>query len=279
LLQILVDNSYPQPKIVTPDPALTWSVGDVISFAGTGYDADDAAKSPSGLPPSAFSWSVVLMHCPSDCHPHALQDFAGVTGGKITAPDHEYPSYLQLRLTVTDSTGLSSSTTVKLQPKTTYLRFETDPPGLGVAVGPVSKPSPFELRVIDGSLHSVSVPLVQMLNGSSYGFLAWSDRGAASHEVRAGSTLATYKASFAQTSRSAAGDAGDPPAAPIQQSGCSCALASRSHGGHAVLVLVAAGLWAKSARRRRRGSHRPDSIGAGGATAMLSSSNRTSLGR
>jgi hypothetical protein len=225
-LQILVDVSPPQAKIISPDPSLTWAVGDVISFSGSGTDPDDVTK--NGLPASAFTWSLVLMHCPSDCHAHSLQDFVGVTSGKVTAPDHEYPSYLQLRLTVTDPTGLTNSTAIKLLPKTTFLRFESDPPGLGVAVGPVSRPTPFELRVIDRSRHSISVPAVQALNGASYGFMGWSDHGAASHEVSAGDAISTYKASFAEI---AWHRPLDPPPAPVQTSGCDCELSSRSHNG------------------------------------------------
>jgi hypothetical protein len=205
------------------------------------------------MPLSAFSWSAVLMHCPSDCHPHALQDFAGVTSGKITVPDHEYPSYLQLRLTVTDATGLSNSAIVKLQPKTTYLRFETDPFGLGVAVGPVSKPAPFELRVIDGSLHSVSVPLIQMVNNQAYGFLDWSDGGAPSHNVRVGSNLATYKASFGELTWHRPEDPA--PGSPLQPSGCECGL-SRPRPGSDGLLLVAGVLkllgWRGATRRSSR---------------------------
>jgi glucose/arabinose dehydrogenase len=247
-LQILVDVSAPQAQITTPDASLAWAVGDVISFAGVGTALDNAAKST--LPASAYTWSLVLMHCPSDCHAHSLQDFVGVTSGKFTAPDHEYPSYLQLRLTVTDTIGLSTSITIKLQPKTTFLRFESEPPGVAVAVGAISQQAPFELRVIDGSLHSISVPAVQTLNGESYGFLGWSDRGAASHEVRAGDAIATYKASFASLGWHRAND---PPPAPVQQSGCECGLSSRSAlGAEGWLLFVGAlrlGGWRSRARR------------------------------
>ena len=58
-------------------------------------DAQDGA-----LPASALSWSCALEHCPSGCHEHALQTFDGVDHGSFAAPDHEYPSYLELTLTV-----------------------------------------------------------------------------------------------------------------------------------------------------------------------------------
>ena len=36
-----------------------------------------------------------------DCHTHPLQTFPGVASGSFRAPDHEYPSYLNLTLTAT----------------------------------------------------------------------------------------------------------------------------------------------------------------------------------
>ena len=51
-----------------------------------------------------------MQHCPSNCHPHPVQTFAGVAAGSFAAPDHEYPSYLELRLTATDSGGLTTTT-------------------------------------------------------------------------------------------------------------------------------------------------------------------------
>ena len=61
----------------------------------------DAEDGP--LPASALSWSLVLQHCPSTCHTHAVQSWQGVSDGSFTAPDHDYPTYLELTLTATDS--------------------------------------------------------------------------------------------------------------------------------------------------------------------------------
>ena len=60
--------------------------------------------------------SLVLQHCPSNCHTHPLQTFAGVASGSFTAPDHEYPSYLELRLTATDSGGLTNTVIAPARP-------------------------------------------------------------------------------------------------------------------------------------------------------------------
>ena len=90
---ITVGNTAPTATINTPTAGTTWKVGDTISFSGSATDAQDGT-----LPASALSWDLVLHHCPSNCHTHPLQSFSGA-GGSFTAPDHEYPSYLELRLT------------------------------------------------------------------------------------------------------------------------------------------------------------------------------------
>ena len=46
-----------------------------------------------------------MNHCPSNCHTHPIQTFPNVASGSFNAPDHEYPSHLELRLTATDSDG------------------------------------------------------------------------------------------------------------------------------------------------------------------------------
>ena len=115
-INITVGNTPPTATINTPSSSLTWRVGDVIAFSGSGTDQQDG-----NLPASALSWSLILNHCPSNCHAHPLQDFVGVSSGSFTAPDHEYPSSLQLVLTGTDSGGLTSTASVTLQPQTVNL--------------------------------------------------------------------------------------------------------------------------------------------------------------
>ena len=47
-------------------------------------------------PPSALSWSLVIHHCPSNCHAHHVQDFAGVASGSFTRPTTSTRRYLEL---------------------------------------------------------------------------------------------------------------------------------------------------------------------------------------
>ena len=98
---------------------------------------------PGSLPPSAFSWEIILHHCPSNCHTHPIQSFSGVTTGSFSAPDHDYPSQLEIKLTVTDAGGLKDTKSVLLDPQTVALNFASTPSGLELVVGSSSAPTPF----------------------------------------------------------------------------------------------------------------------------------------
>ena len=66
-----------------------------------------------------------MHHCftQTDCHEHLIQTIPGVSSGSVTAPDHTYPCWLELQLTATDSGGLTSTSSVRLDPKTVVLTF------------------------------------------------------------------------------------------------------------------------------------------------------------
>ena len=112
----------PTATINTPAAGTTWKVGDVITFSGSATDAQDGT-----LPASALSWELIMQHCPSNCHAHPIQTFAGVASGSFIAPDHEYPSYLELQLTATDSGGLTDTKTLRLDPRTVRAHLPDQP--------------------------------------------------------------------------------------------------------------------------------------------------------
>jgi PKD repeat protein len=182
-------NQPPTPVIGAPSSSTTWRVGQQISFSGSATDPEDGP-----VPSTALSWSLVMHHCPSNCHTHPVQTWDGVASGSFSAPDHEYPSHLELILTARDSQGSTSSTSVLLQPRTVQLTLASSPPGLGLSLNSTSAPAPFTQTVIEGSTNSMSAPN-QTLGGTSYVFSSWSDGGAQSHNVTANAT-ATYTATF-----------------------------------------------------------------------------------
>jgi PKD repeat protein len=188
---ITVGNTPPTAAINAPAAGTTWKVGDVISFAGSATDAQDG-----NLPASALTWDLILHHCPSTCHTHTVQSFAGVASGSFTAPDHEYPSYLELRLTAIDSGGLTGTKSLQLDPKTVVLTFQTTPGGLSLVVGPTTSKSSFTRTVIVGSTNTISAPSPQTKGPKSYTFNSWSDGGPQTHPITAPATPTTYTARY-----------------------------------------------------------------------------------
>ncbi len=187
-------NKAPVPVINTPASTLTWKVGDTINFSGSATDPEDGTLAASKL-----TWTLIMQHCPSNCHTHTVQSWPGIASGSFSAPDHDYPSYLELQLTATDSKGLTGTTSINLQPKTVNLTFASNPTGLSLAVGPSSSTTSFTRTVIVNSNNSISATTPQTLNGNSYDFVSWSDNGAATHNITAPATNTTYTANYQQS--------------------------------------------------------------------------------
>lgn len=187
-------SNAPEVTIDNPTASTQWSVGQTIPFAGHATDAQDG-----NLPASAFQWQLTLQHCTSatNCHAHNVQSWTGVSSGSFVAPDHEYPSFLDLTLTATDSDGNSASRTVRLSPRTVVLRFESSPSGAHLVVGGVDQVAPFTRTVIVGSTNSISAPSPQnLVLGLPFRFSSWSDGGAQSHNITAPATATTYRATY-----------------------------------------------------------------------------------
>lgn len=189
-IQINPANTAPTATITAPGPATTWKVGDSISFAGTASDPEQGT-----LPASALTWTLIMHHCPSDCHAHQITTMTG-TSGRFTAPDHEYPSYLELRLTARDSGGLTDIKSVRLDPKTVGLTFATQPAGLNVTYFAKTVPTPSASTAIVGSSGSLSTDLMQLKANRLYRFASWSDGGARNHNFVAPATATTYTATY-----------------------------------------------------------------------------------
>jgi PKD repeat protein/glucose/arabinose dehydrogenase len=184
-------NTAPTAVITTPTAGTTWKVGDVITFSGSATDAQDG-----NLPASALAWDLIMHHCPSTCHTHLMQEFDGTFSGSFTAPDHEYPSYLELTLTATDSGGLTNTKSVRLDPKTVVLTFQTSPGGLLLVVDGASSKAPITRTVIVGSKHTISATSPQSKGSKTYVFMSWSDGGGQTHDIVAPATATTYTARF-----------------------------------------------------------------------------------
>jgi glucose/arabinose dehydrogenase len=190
-------NTAPNATISSPSSSSTWQVGSTVGFSGSASDTQQGT-----IPASGFRWDLIIEHCPSNCHTHPIQTFTGVTGGSFVAPDHEYPTNLLLRLTVTDAGGLTSVREVRINPRTYALTFRTtDPSGLLLTFNGVTATSQFTRTVIRGSRNSISAPSPQTRSGRTYAFSSWSDGGSRTHNITATASR-TYTADYRRVSGS-----------------------------------------------------------------------------
>ena len=172
-------------------------MGDTISFSGHATDAEDGT-----IPASGLLWDVIMQHCPATCHEHLVQSFDGVASGSFPAPDHEYPSYLQLRLTATDSHGVRTTVTRDLQPQTVQLTLAAVPaltPGLNLGFnldGAAPRPS---LARSSWARSTASIAPSQTRGSDPYTFQSWSNGGCRAARTIAADARATYTATFNAT--------------------------------------------------------------------------------
>ncbi|MDX2021958.1 MAG: PA14 domain-containing protein [Deltaproteobacteria bacterium] len=204
VVQAGVTNEPPTVVIDAPASTLVWSVGETVVFAGHAIDAEDGA-----LPPSALRWQFRMLHCPQLCHVHPVQTWDGVDSGTLTAPDHEYPSFMELVLTATDSSGATTSTSVRLDPRTVNLTLAANEPGLTLSLSGKSGVAPVNATVIVGSTQTISAPSPQSVAGSYHRFANWSDGLAASHNIVAPATATTYTATYARLGPAGTGLTGE----------------------------------------------------------------------
>jgi glucose/arabinose dehydrogenase len=187
--EINVANGPPTATITAPGPSTKWKVGDTINSQVS------ADPEQGTLPGSALTWALIMHHCPSDCHAHQITTMTG-TSGSFTAPDHEYPSYLELRLTAKDAAGLTNVKSVRLDPQTVGLTFASQPTGLKLTYFAKNVTAPTTSTAIIGSNGSLSADLLQPSAGKLYRFASWSDGGARSHNFTAPATPTTYTATY-----------------------------------------------------------------------------------
>jgi glucose/arabinose dehydrogenase len=198
---VFAGNTAPTVAIAAPVAGTTYAVGDLIRFSGSATDTQDGPLNASRL-----TWTVTIRHCPdSACHTHPLREIKGLSEGTFTAPDHEYPTRLELRLEAVDSRQVSSSVARELQPRTVDVRVETAPSGLGVRLqGGAAAPSPRTITVIEGASLGVGVDPIQRLAGEDWKLRGWNDGATDAERVLRVEDPTVLRATYAP-----------PPAVPV----------------------------------------------------------------
>ncbi len=185
-------NQAPVGSISQPAAGALYSAGSTITYSGTATDSEDGTLSGA-----AFTWRVDFHH---DTHVHPfIQPTTGATGGSFTIPTTghtEATVWYRIHLTVQDSGGLTHTTQRDILPRTVRVTLATNPAGLLLNLDgqPVTTPLSFDSVV--GIQREIEAVTPQTSGGSTYGFLTWSDGGAARHTILAPATNTTYTATY-----------------------------------------------------------------------------------
>jgi hypothetical protein len=193
---------YPgdKPPVVTitkPTASGHWGVGDEVKLDADAKDADGNDI----VAPLPYYWVTRMAHCPdlanpTACHVHPLQTFSGIRRPEFIAPQHDYPSYIDIVLRVSDDRGLSGTATLQFKPRTVNLSIASDPPGISLLAASTQAASPFTVPAIDGSEIQLSAPQSAVIGGTTYAFAGWSDGGAREHPVLVSAAKTQYTASY-----------------------------------------------------------------------------------
>lgn len=176
----------PDVTITSPLASEKWSVGDTIDLNGKAFDANNVEINV----PLPYYWVTRMAHCPDPafpdaCHVHPLQTFSGIRHAEFTAPQHEYPSYIEIVLRVSDKRGLSGTASLKLQPQTVDVALQSVPAGIPILAGSENAATPFSVTAIDGSEIQITAPPTAEVAGKKYAWQSWSDGGAIGHSILA----------------------------------------------------------------------------------------------
>lgn len=190
--RIVSGNAPPAPHIVTPAPTARFAVGQVFTLNGAATDAEDG-----DLPPGRLNWDVVRYHNGHE-HPYltGVPDLTTVTAPEPESLSTTRTSWLDLRLTATDSNGVQRTVTQRLLPRLISVRLATSPGGGGLFVNGTLYTTPTTITAWAAGQLTLSAPATMTTTGgATVHFVNWSDGGARTHTVKP-TTNATFTARY-----------------------------------------------------------------------------------
>ncbi len=191
LLEV-VNSQRPTAAVISPWTGHTYRGGDVVKFAGRGFDPEDG-----DLPAKAFTWQIDFHH---DDHVHPfLPPTSGFTHSSFVVPTDAHPEgvlYFRIYLTVRDSAGLVHTSFRDIYPQRALVTLDANHAGLRVNVNGQPQALPYVVdAVVNTDLPLETVP-VQIVGPTTYVFRSWSQGGGATQTYRVPAADVTLLATF-----------------------------------------------------------------------------------
>ncbi|WP_190251508.1 PA14 domain-containing protein, partial [Dactylosporangium sucinum] len=185
--------SPPTVRIATPVDGSKYNAGDTITYNAFGTDAAGFDVSDGDIKTDVF------LHHNTHVHP-----FVGPLTGRVgtftipTTGEASANTWFEIKVTVTDRNGLSTTKSVFIYPNTSVMTFATNPPGLGLTLDGVPIPTPDAVQGVVGFKREIAAPPTAVdANGTVYHFTGWSDGEAIRHFVTTPAADKTFTANYA----------------------------------------------------------------------------------
>jgi glucose/arabinose dehydrogenase len=182
----------PELTVSTPTDGDLYRAGDTITYNAfardaAGFDLDDGDIK-----------TVVRLHHGSHFHP-----FVGpLTGraGSFTIPktgEASADTSYEIKVTATDSNGLSTSKIINIFPRKTQLSLATSPAGLGLFLDSIPVSTPHTITGVEGFKRELSAPNAAVdQDGTALQFAGWSDGKNIRHLINTPEDDTTYTARY-----------------------------------------------------------------------------------
>lgn len=203
VLTVLQDTP-PTGTITTPVAGTHYAGGQLVEYAGTASDAQDAS-----IPPAAFTWRVDFHHA-SHVHPFVAET-SGATSGSFVVPttgETATDVWYRIVLTVRDSAGLTHTSVRDVLPDTSTITLASNPAGLQLTLDGQPVTAPVAVASVVGVQRSIGAVSPQSTPTGPLQFASWSDGGAATHTIATPAGDATYTANFVPSTASGNGLSG-----------------------------------------------------------------------
>jgi hypothetical protein len=198
-VEVFPGDTPPEPVIETPTEGTTFSVGQSLTATASVTDAEDDNDGNATTAPT-LEWEILQHHDGNHTHPWGFG-----TGGQLEfsgpAPEGLYSTdpqknYLEIRLTATDSQGLSRTMTRELRPRTVEVRFETDPLNFRLRINGTVGRAPRELTSWEDYNLNVDAMRQKDRFGRLWAFASWEDGATKERVIQTPPDPTTYTAIF-----------------------------------------------------------------------------------
>jgi PKD repeat protein len=174
---VVVGDRAPTVSFVKPDSAFRYSDGVPVDLQVNVSDPEDGTLSGESI-----SWQVILQH---NQHQHYIATATGASTSFTPLVTHGADSFYLVTVTATDSAGVATTKTLRVDPKLVNIRLSTNPASgveLGFDGGLFA--DPFSAQTVPGFQTTIVAPdTITDSSGRKLVFASWTDGGAATHDI------------------------------------------------------------------------------------------------